>query len=101
MTLDEKFRALVAEIVREEVAKAIAAVQRPEEYLTTRAAGDLAAVAEGTIRRWIREGRIVGHRAGRVLRVKRSELERLLTRAPKPSNDERLTPRQLAERDFG
>jgi len=82
-------------VVREELDKR---VPMPE-LLTTRAAATVAGVAQGTIRRWIREGRLVGHRAGRVVRVQRSELDRLLNGPPSP--DAELTPEQRARRDFG
>jgi excisionase family DNA binding protein len=35
-------------------------------------------VAAGTIRRWIREGRLTARRAGRVYRIGHDELERFL-----------------------
>lgn len=72
----------------------------PAEYLTTAGAATVAAVNEATIRRWVREGKIRGYRAGRVLRVRRDELDQMLetgrrvTRAA--SNDE--SPEELAMR---
>lgn len=57
-------------------------------------------VNEGTIRRWVRAGKLRGYRAGRVLRVRRDELDRMLAtgrHAPsKASNDE--SPEELAMR---
>lgn len=96
MTFDAQLRALIAEVVREELARAAA---RPEEYLSTREAADTARVAPGTVRRWIREGRLTGQHAGRTIRVKRSDLEAFLRSGPGPSND--LSPEALARRDFG
>jgi excisionase family DNA binding protein len=90
--LDRRTRA----IVREEISSATA----PPEYLSTRAAGDLAGVAEGTIRRWVRAGRLREHRAGRVVRVLRSDLEGLL-QSGRASDENNMTPEQLARRDFG
>lgn len=91
--LDTMIRALVAA----EVARQLAAF-KPEvdEYLSTGEAAELAGVAVGTVRRWIREGRLSKHRAGRHLRVERSELESLLRNGHKP----KLTPAQRAELDF-
>ena len=67
-------REIITEIVRAEIAKAT----MPTEYLTTRAAAQLAKVAEETIRRWIREGKLEVFRAGRVVRVLRADLEGLM-----------------------
>ncbi len=91
-------RALVIEVVREELQHA----PSRDRYLATNDAAALASVAEGTIRRWVREGRLPGHRAGRVLRVRASDLEALLAkgiRAKPPTAT--MTPEQLARRDFG
>ena len=94
-SLDEGLRALVAELVRAEVDKRVAELRQPAEFLSPQAAGQLAGVADGTVRRWIREGRLAGHRAGRVLRVRRADLERLL----RDGGD--ASPEDLARRDFG
>lgn len=96
MSIEAGLRALIAEVVREEVARALAARDRPDDYLSPRAAGALAKVAPATVRRWIREGRIAGHRAGSRLRVLRSDLEQLLR-----SGGAELSPEALAARDFG
>lgn len=48
-------------------------------YLPVTKAAQLAAVAPGTIRAWIRTGRLSAKRAGRVLRVSREELERFMS----------------------
>lgn len=90
---------LIARIVRVEVAKALAGATQPDDYLSTAAAGTFAAVAPGTIRRWIREGRLVGHRAGRMVRVRRAELERLLGEGARRATG--LSPEEQAQRDFG
>ncbi len=96
----DPLRAVIAEIVREEVAKALAAA-RPanDEYLTAIAAGELAQVAAGTIRRWIREGRLPEYKAGRVVRVKRADLEDLLRTGVRKASD--LSPEALARQRFG
>lgn len=98
--------AAIVELVRAEVDRRVSAAlaERPAAtaYLSTAAAAAHAEVAPGTIRRWIREGRLVEHRAGRELRVSRAELEQLLgrgIRAPGPGRE--LTPEQLAARRFG
>lgn len=99
MTLEAGLRELIAGIVRDEVARALAELRAPAEYLSTADAAALAAVAEGTIRRWIREGRIAEHRAGRHVRVRRDDLEALLAGgARRPVDD---SPEARARRDFG
>lgn len=100
MTIEGGLRDLIADVVREEVKRALADVMRPDEYLSTRRAAAFAEVAPGTVRRWIREGRLVGHKAGRVVRVKRSDLEDMLKVGSRPhAND--ATPEEMARRDFG
>ena len=94
------FRTMIVDVVRVELAKSQATPQARDEYLSTRNAANLAQVATGTIRRWIREGRIEGHKAGRVVRVKRAEIETLLRSGSRPqANDE--SPRVIARRMFG
>lgn len=101
--LAEAFRPLICEVVREELAKQQPAA--PEVFLSTRAAAAVAGVAAGTIRRWVGEGRLTGHHAGRVLRIRRVDLEHLLTATPHRSRvrraDAELTPEQRARRDLG
>jgi excisionase family DNA binding protein len=93
-------RDMIVEVVRVELAKSQATPPTLDEYLSTRNAANLAQVATGTIRRWIREGRIEGHKAGRVVRIKRAEIETLLRAGSRPpANDE--SPRALARRMFG
>ena len=77
-----------------------AKIRAAVEALVTTDAATVASVNEGTIRRWVRAGKLRGYRAGRVLRVRRDELDRMLAtgrRAPsKASNDE--SPEELAMR---
>jgi excisionase family DNA binding protein len=75
-TLDSTLRTMIAEIVREEMAKQAPSVH--PEYLSPRDAGEFAGVTAATIRRWIREGKLPAHHAGARVRVLRSDLERLL-----------------------
>lgn len=90
---------LIDERVEERVRSALARATLPDEYLTTGAAAKLASVAPGTLRRWIREGRLTGHKAGRVVRVRRAELEQLLRDGGR--RDEEPSPEELARRAFG
>jgi excisionase family DNA binding protein len=82
--LDAAFRELVRDVVREEIQAAIAsagqgrAANDNAEYLSGGDAARIAGVAEGTIRAWVRQGRLVPYRAGRVYRVKRGDLDMFL-----------------------
>ena len=98
--LQLSLRALIADVARHVVREELSKLSARDEYLTTRAAGELAKVTPGTIRRWIRERQLAGHRAGRVVRVSRAELERLLQRGGRREPVD-MTPEQLARRDFG
>jgi excisionase family DNA binding protein len=95
-------RALVAELVEAAVARALDKLRQPDQYLSTRQAAELAGVAQGTIRRWIRAGRLRAAGAGRLVRVRRADVEALLrsggTRARAAAD---MTPEQLAAARFG
>ena len=49
------------------------------EYLTVSEASRLFVVTEGTVRRWIREGKLASSRAGRAVRLKREDLEQFMS----------------------
>ena len=92
MTLEETLRGLVRDVLRDELPgllKAalpqVAASGAPvlDGYLATNAAARLAGVRPETIRRWIDAGDLPVHRAGRLVRVRRSELEAYLARGRK------------------
>lgn len=50
------------------------------QYLSASEAGRIAGVTGQTVQRWVRRGVLPGYYAGRVLRVRRDELERFLAR---------------------
>lgn len=95
--LERGLRDLIAGLVCEEVRRALADVAQPDEFLTTAHAAEVAKVAQGTIRRWIRAGRLTSQRAGRELRVLRSDLAALMHEHGR--GDRERTPEELAE-DF-
>ncbi|MGE0401252.1 MAG: helix-turn-helix domain-containing protein [Kofleriaceae bacterium] len=92
-------RALVREIVREELAGAKPSPPSdPKAHLSTRAAAQHAGVAIGTIRRWVRDGKLRELRAGRHLRVRRSDIDALL-HGERDCSD--ISPEELARQAFG
>ena len=97
-TLIETLRAIVRDIVREEMAVARPATSDATSHLSTRAAAIHAGVAMGTIRRWIRDGKLREHRAGRHLRVRRTDLEALLAGHHVGPD---ASPEELAQQAFG
>lgn len=101
MTPLDTLRDAIAAIVREEVAKLAPKGAPADDYLTVGAAAELASVAPGTVRRWVREGQLTEHRAGRTLRVKRRDLERLLAAPASTRRAREETPEQMARRKFG
>lgn len=92
-------------LITEKVDAAIAKLRRElathdrDEYLSTSAAARVASVSPGTLRRWIKEGRIAGQKAGRVVRIRRADLEALLRSGGSPRNDD--SPAARVARDFG
>lgn len=84
-TLDGSMRDLIREVVREvlrdelrERRNASPAMASEDRYLSVAKAADIAEVAPGTIRAWIRAGRLTGKHAGRELRVSRRELDQFM-----------------------
>jgi excisionase family DNA binding protein len=94
----DAFRALLLGVVREVLREELGA--RPaatEEYLSVARAAEVADVTAGTIRTWMSEGRLARFRAGRELRVRRADLERLL-RGEAPGTE--ASPEEAAEAYF-
>lgn len=84
-TLEEIVRAIVREEVQAAVREVMTRNARgppagEDGYLSISAAARFASVAPGTLRRWIRTGRLPVRRAGRVYRIARAELEAFLER---------------------
>ncbi len=85
---------VVRSVIREEI-KEIGQSKATDSFLPVSEAAELAGVAPGTIRAWIDEGRLGRYHAGRVLRVKRRELEDYLA-SPPPANDNEMSPETRA-----
>lgn len=102
-SLQERLSEVIEELVEKAVERRIASVAAAasaKEYLTPIEAAQLAKVKPATVRRWLREGRLARHSAGgRVVRVQRGDVEKLLTcHRRTPQN---ATPEELAQRTFG
>jgi len=89
---------LMRRVAREEIARARPPAV-PEAFLATRAAAALAGVTPRTVRRWIREGKLQPYGAGAKLRVRRSDLEKLLAGGGERARED-ASPEELADRDF-
>lgn len=88
---EEVLRDILREVVREEFAPIVERLNRieaqgaqtppaAEEYITAAEAAKVASVRADTVREWVRRGDLPAHRAGRLLRVRRDELEAYLAR---------------------
>jgi excisionase family DNA binding protein len=93
------------DIIRDEVRTAIRQElgKKPVtagDYVSVVEAANIASVQGQTIRAWIRSGRLTEYKAGRVLRVRRSELETFLAAAPRPATASDLSPEDLADMRF-
>jgi excisionase family DNA binding protein len=101
--VEQSLRAFVAEVVRDELKKQRAESARPDTFLSTAEAAELARVHQKTIRRWIKTGRLEALNAGRERRVRRADLEQLLKAGRRRPAHEDLTDREIdamVERDF-
>lgn len=95
MTIEGQLRELIAEVVRDELAKR----QSASDYLSVAEAAELARVSPYTIRRWVRHGALTRHTAGARLLVRRDELERHLACKVVPI-DINLSVEERAQRRF-
>lgn len=87
---------MVRKIVRDELARLAPKEPANDGYLSTEAAAEFADVAVATIRRWVREGKLPEHRAGRRVRVLKSELSQLLDGGRRPTKRAKLSPEERA-----
>lgn len=105
--LDGALRSLVRDVVREELKLAVGELARGTSaandnagggYLSIGRAAKIADVAPNTVRTWIRRGKLAGHKAGRVYRVRRCDLDGFLASgspATTPPADLRSRARDL------
>ncbi len=97
MSIEEQIKEMIAQGIREALGEL--AIDPGDDMMSTVDAARFAHVAAGTIRRWIKKGDLREHRAGRVIRVSRADLKRML-RNGSPRNNS-ATPEQLAKRHHG
>ena len=90
-SVDYALRELIRNVVRDELRSVVRELQeaRPSpavsppdvRYLDAHQAAEIAGVSPASIRDWVRKGELRGCRAGRLLRIKSSDLESYLERA--------------------
>ena len=84
MTIEDAIQAAVEKRLEPLVAKLEAVLAQfgggPSDYLTAKEAAKMAGVTPATVRGWLKAGDLAGHGRGRVLRIRRSELEAFLAR---------------------
>lgn len=88
MSLDDAIKEAIDERIRPLAERLEAAIAKLEgkagsEYLSVKAAAATAGVNPATVRGWIRDGKLKQHGPGRVLRIRRSDLDAFLS-SPEP-----------------
>ena len=78
---DDPIKDALAQFIDERIAAALTRATKPanDEFLSTDEAAEFASVTPGTIRRWVRSKRLKRYNAGTHIRVRKGELETLLT----------------------
>jgi excisionase family DNA binding protein len=95
--LREIIRDEIRTVIRQELGHKPAATG---DYVSVAEAAQIASVSPQTIRVWTKAGKLRGYNAGRVLRVRRQELEDFLAAGPSPATTNDLSPKELADRRF-
>jgi excisionase family DNA binding protein len=96
--LADEIKAALREVLREELPRALSLLQprsNEDGYLSVQKAATLAEVHPDTIRAWVKDGRLVAHRAGCGLRIRRDDLRRFLEGGGPQKN--RPTPEEDAD----
>jgi len=99
---EQALRAFLEQVVENAVKKALrsvpAAAIGDDQWVRTADLATQYSIAQGTLRRWIRQGRIEAKLIGGSLRVNRASFERLLA-MPHGAEGRALSPEELADRD--
>ncbi len=92
--LDDALREIIGEelrrVLREELAargELVRPVASADDFLSIKAAAQVAQVSPGTVRSWVREHHLREYRAGRVVRLRRGELVEFLASGIKPERE--------------
>jgi excisionase family DNA binding protein len=91
MEFEAALRKLIADVVREELQRAVAELRttiaaeterRPtdDEFIDVQGAAELVGLHQSTIRDWIHSGRLQSYRAGRVYRIRTADVKSALER---------------------
>jgi hypothetical protein len=70
------------------------------DFVSVCEAARISSVSPQAIRAWMRAGRLIGYKAGRVLRVRWVEIESFLAASPSPVPTTDASPEELADRRF-
>lgn len=86
--LEDRFRRIIREELHALSEEPETAHSGPvdEEYITADRAAEIAGVQPATIRHWITTGKIREYRAGRLLRVRRGDLDLFLSGSRRPAS---------------
>jgi excisionase family DNA binding protein len=95
--LRDLIRDEVRSAIRQEMGKKPAAAG---EFVSVAEAAGIASVTTQTIRAWLRADRLTEYKAGRVLRVRRSELEEFLVKGATPDAATNMSPEALDQRQL-
>lgn len=92
--MSDALKPLVDEVVRRVLAELGKQPANDEAYLSTAKAAELASVTQGTIRRWVKAGKLTRYGKGQRVRVLKSEVEAMM----RATENETLSPEELARR---
>lgn len=98
-TLDSMLRDMLHDVVRAAVHEELTAwlaqqdapppaSEQDPEFLSAEAAAEIAGVTDKTVRAWVRQDKLRGHWAGRLLRIERKELDRFLKESRSKEHNE-------------
>jgi len=89
----EVLRALVRDVVRDELGKAV----RDDGYMTVAEAAAVARLKSATLREWIKRGRLKATHLGRRLRVTRADLDAAMAKPARRKHADSIEARALRE----
>lgn len=83
-SVDEAIRAVVRDAITREMRQTVKATSQSTlvtsaEYVSADRAAEIAGVRSATVRQWVSGGKLPGHRAGRLLRIRTDDLHRFLS----------------------